>query len=138
MSNEMKRLTDDAVFRLRDLAGKLERGDAFIQSMSESNRRNVPLYLVLPNVRIVAETANGTLEYNIVLPVHVRPIDRQKQRVKPCSRGNDWCPVDCCTGHGQQGPTDKRGNWPPCHAKPREQWCDRDGPGEFMGHTCYP
>lgn len=24
----------------------------------------------------------------------------------------------------------------PCHAKPREQWCDRDGRGGFMGHTC--
>ena len=27
---------------------------------------------------------------------------------------------------------------PPCHAKPREQWCDHSGPGGFMGHTCYP
>lgn len=24
----------------------------------------------------------------------------------------------------------------PCHARPREQWCDRDGPGGFTGHTC--
>lgn len=24
----------------------------------------------------------------------------------------------------------------PCHALPRDQWCDRDGPGGFMGHTC--
>ena len=24
----------------------------------------------------------------------------------------------------------------PCHAKPRAQWCDHDGPGGFMGHTC--
>lgn len=24
---------------------------------------------------------------------------------------------------------------PPCHLKPREQRCDRDGPGGFMGHT---
>lgn len=29
-------------------------------------------------------------------------------------------------------------NQPPCHAKPRDEWCDRDGPGGFMGHTCYP
>jgi len=27
---------------------------------------------------------------------------------------------------------------PPCHHGPRELWCDRDGPGGFMGHTCYP
>lgn len=27
---------------------------------------------------------------------------------------------------------------PPCHALPKERWCDRDGPGAFMGHTCYP
>lgn len=26
----------------------------------------------------------------------------------------------------------------PCHALPREKWCDRDGPGGFMGHTCVP
>lgn len=25
----------------------------------------------------------------------------------------------------------------PCHSRPREQWCDRDGPGGFMGHTCH-
>ena len=25
---------------------------------------------------------------------------------------------------------------PPCHALPREQWCDRLGPGGFMGHAC--
>lgn len=24
----------------------------------------------------------------------------------------------------------------PCHAKPKEKWCDRNGPGGFMGHTC--
>lgn len=24
----------------------------------------------------------------------------------------------------------------PCHQKPKEQWCDRRGPGDFMGHTC--
>ena len=24
----------------------------------------------------------------------------------------------------------------PCHEHPRESWCDRDGPGGFMGHTC--
>jgi hypothetical protein len=24
----------------------------------------------------------------------------------------------------------------PCHKLPRVQWCDRDGPGGFMGHTC--
>lgn len=24
----------------------------------------------------------------------------------------------------------------PCHSLPREQWCDREGPGGFMGHTC--
>ena len=24
----------------------------------------------------------------------------------------------------------------PCHRLAREQWCDRDGPGGFMGHTC--
>lgn len=29
-------------------------------------------------------------------------------------------------------------NEPPCHSLPREQWCDRDGPGGFMGHTCGP
>jgi len=26
---------------------------------------------------------------------------------------------------------------PPCHHLPRAQWCDRNGPGGFMGHTCY-
>lgn len=26
---------------------------------------------------------------------------------------------------------------PPCHDKPREQWCDHAGPGGFMGHTCW-
>jgi hypothetical protein len=24
----------------------------------------------------------------------------------------------------------------PCRSKPRSEWCDRDGPGGFMGHTC--
>lgn len=24
----------------------------------------------------------------------------------------------------------------PCHSKPKEEWCDREGPGGFMGHTC--
>lgn len=24
----------------------------------------------------------------------------------------------------------------PCHQLPRNRWCDRDGPGGFMGHTC--
>lgn len=24
----------------------------------------------------------------------------------------------------------------PCHALPKDQWCDRHGPGGFMGHTC--
>jgi NTP pyrophosphatase (non-canonical NTP hydrolase) len=24
----------------------------------------------------------------------------------------------------------------PCHSKPKAQWCDRFGPGDFMGHTC--
>lgn len=27
---------------------------------------------------------------------------------------------------------------PRCHSLPREQWCDRDGAGGFMGHTCKP
>jgi hypothetical protein len=26
---------------------------------------------------------------------------------------------------------------PPCHARPKSEWCDRDRPGGFMGHTCY-
>lgn len=25
---------------------------------------------------------------------------------------------------------------PPCHALPMSQWCDAEGPGGFMGHTC--
>lgn len=25
---------------------------------------------------------------------------------------------------------------PPCHSRPRDEWCDKDGPGGFMGHTC--
>lgn len=24
----------------------------------------------------------------------------------------------------------------PCHRKPKEQWCDSNGHGGFMGHTC--
>jgi hypothetical protein len=24
----------------------------------------------------------------------------------------------------------------PCHRRSREYWCDWDGPGDFMGHTC--
>lgn len=24
----------------------------------------------------------------------------------------------------------------PCHRLPRDQWCDSDGAGGFMGHTC--
>lgn len=24
----------------------------------------------------------------------------------------------------------------PCHKLPKKQWCDHDGPGGFMGHTC--
>lgn len=24
----------------------------------------------------------------------------------------------------------------PCHKKTKEFWCDRNGPGGFMGHTC--
>jgi hypothetical protein len=27
---------------------------------------------------------------------------------------------------------------PPCRRLPREKWCDRNGPGGFMGHTCCP
>ena len=27
-------------------------------------------------------------------------------------------------------------NAPPCHSKPKEEWCDREGPGGFMGHPC--
>lgn len=27
------------------------------------------------------------------------------------------------------------GVWP-CHKRPQAEWCDRDGPGGFMGHTC--
>lgn len=26
----------------------------------------------------------------------------------------------------------------PCHSKPKSEWCDRDGPAGFMGHTCQP
>lgn len=26
----------------------------------------------------------------------------------------------------------------PCHRKPRKEWCDRSGKGDFMGHTCVP
>lgn len=26
----------------------------------------------------------------------------------------------------------------PCHKLPKEQWCDSQGPGGFMGHTCLP
>lgn len=26
----------------------------------------------------------------------------------------------------------------PCHSLERMHWCDRDGPGGFMGHTCIP
>jgi hypothetical protein len=26
----------------------------------------------------------------------------------------------------------------PCHQLPREKRCNRDGPGDFMGHTCRP
>lgn len=24
----------------------------------------------------------------------------------------------------------------PCHSRPQREWCDHDGPGGFMGHTC--
>ena len=24
----------------------------------------------------------------------------------------------------------------PCHQKPKKDWCDHKGPGDFMGHTC--
>lgn len=24
----------------------------------------------------------------------------------------------------------------PCRSKPKEEWCDKDGLGGFMGHTC--
>jgi hypothetical protein len=26
----------------------------------------------------------------------------------------------------------------PCHRKPRRDWCDKEGTGGFMGHTCLP
>lgn len=26
----------------------------------------------------------------------------------------------------------------PCHKKPHEEWCDRNGQADFMGHTCLP
>ena len=26
----------------------------------------------------------------------------------------------------------------PCHSREQKDWCDRDGPGGFMGHTCVP
>lgn len=32
----------------------------------------------------------------------------------------------------------QRGQVPPCHSRPKEEWCDKHGPGGFMGHTCYP
>jgi len=25
-----------------------------------------------------------------------------------------------------------------CHLLPKDEWCDRDGLGGFMGHTCEP
>ena len=25
----------------------------------------------------------------------------------------------------------------PCHSKPQSEWCDKNGPGDFMGHTCH-
>lgn len=28
-------------------------------------------------------------------------------------------------------------DWP-CHRKTRDQWCDHDAEGGFMGHTCVP
>src|SRR5262245_34595005 len=28
-------------------------------------------------------------------------------------------------------------DWP-CHSRPQSEWCDRDGAGGFMGHTCEP
>jgi hypothetical protein len=27
---------------------------------------------------------------------------------------------------------------PPCRYLDRSKWCDRNGPGDFMGHTCWP
>lgn|ERR1017187_2582987 len=30
----------------------------------------------------------------------------------------------------------RRGTEPPCHSRPKNQWCDSKGPGGFLGHTC--
>ena len=30
----------------------------------------------------------------------------------------------------------KMGKEYPCHKLPKSQWCDHNGPGGFMGHTC--
>lgn len=39
------------------------------------------------------------------------------------------------TGFPERAADKSAERWP-CHQKPREEWCDRDGPGGFMGHTC--
>lgn len=73
MSDEwVKRVTDDAVWRLRNAATKLESGDAFVQSFTEHNRHSGQPRDVPPQVTVRAEGPNGIVEYVIVLPVKVR------------------------------------------------------------------
>lgn len=56
-------------------------------------------------------------------------------RCRVCG-SKDFKTVDALVAHLAHVHPILPGNGPPCHAKPRAQWCDRDGPGGFMGHTC--
>jgi hypothetical protein len=42
-------------------------------------------------------------------------------------RGGDGLGSEACEGEWTR---------PLCRSKPRRQWCDWKGPGDFMGHTC--
>lgn len=67
----MKRMAQDAAWRLRDLANKLDSEEAFVQSFTETTRCIGGPLGVLPQVTIRAEGPNGTLEYTITMPVRV-------------------------------------------------------------------
>ena len=76
-AKENKIQSDEITFalisQLRDLASKLESGDAFLQSFSSQSPRSayfgLPMRLVMPTVGIRSEDQNGIREYAVIIPV---------------------------------------------------------------------
>jgi hypothetical protein len=65
---------------------------------------------------------------------------RQERLDRPGER-HGARPADSSPGSSQAGavgavPIEDRRDW--CHDGPVDKWCDWNGPGGFMGHTCEP